>query len=63
MNRSPVYAKKNEGYRIVSVPNGLWRVQERAVGKSKTRDPWENISPAIPYDEAQGVLSRYHVEG
>jgi hypothetical protein len=60
MNRQPEYAQNNPGYRIVSVPNGLWRLQERREGEgTRTSDPWVSMSPSMEHREAREVLGRY----
>lgn len=61
MNRTPIYSK-DRNHRIVSVPNGAWRLQHctnLVEGKpkgTKTSDPWENISHAIEFDRAEALL-------
>jgi hypothetical protein len=56
MERTPVYSKNGE-YRIVSVPNGLWRLQHTSGAKgSRTFDPWQNISHAIDFSAASSLL-------
>lgn len=61
--RTPVYAKNNPAFRISSVANDLWRVQQHDNFKgTKTADPWGNISPPMTKDEALAVLARHHIE-
>lgn len=63
MHRRPIYAKNNEGFRIVSVPNGMWRLQERgAFPSTREHSGWHFMSPPRTLDEAQAILARHHRE-
>ena len=56
MNRAPQYTKDGN-HRIVSIPNGGWRLQrasERAA--SRTFDPWLNMSHPVDFASAQHLL-------
>ena len=55
--RKPEYTT-DHAWRIVSVPNELWRLQMRGsmIG-SKTLDPWEDHSPAVSYGAARELLA------
>lgn len=61
MSREPVYAKGNLNARIVSVPNGLWRVQVANETKgTRERDNWYNRSHPIDKPEAMRALGEYN---
>lgn len=64
MQRSPVYAIKNPLARIVSVPDGLWRVQvtQSEQRGSNTSDKWQNRSHPITKNEAMVALASYNKE-
>lgn len=55
--RKPEYTEDGV-WRIVSVPNELWRLQRHSQVKgSKTIDPWEDKSPAVSYGAARELLA------
>ena len=55
--RKPEYTT-DHAWRIVSVPNELWRLQCNTREKgTKTLDPWEDHSPAVSYGAARELLS------
>jgi hypothetical protein len=64
--RKPIYTKDHE-WRIVSVPNGLWRLQHCPDGVqargTKTIDPWANHSHAVELSVAQGLLAQHQPQG
>lgn len=55
--RKPEYTTDGV-WRIVSVPNELWRLQQHSQVKgTKILDPWEDWSPAVSYGAARELLS------
>jgi len=65
MHRMPIYSK-DQLFRIVSVPNGMWRLQHCTFfenGKPKvtrTSDPWESISWPIEFGRADALLKEHN---
>lgn len=51
MNRQPIAhkgddkVKANADFRVISMPNGMWRAQHKRGEGSQTHDPWEPIGP------------------
>ena len=61
MAREPVYARNNPEYRIVSLPNNLWRVQElQPFQATRTFDPWLPLGQPKEYKDAVIALSRFN---
>lgn len=59
MNRQPQYTKDNL-HRMISVANGLWRVQRfENVKGTPTFDPWWNVGPAIDHVTAIALLNSH----
>lgn len=55
--RRPV-VRADAPYRIVSVPNGWWRLQLRvAVEGTRTQDCWADMSPRMSFADALARLS------
>lgn len=50
MNRKAKYAT-DYAFRIISVPNGFWRLQ-----KLETDGSWWNIGPSTDYEQATAAL-------
>lgn len=56
MNRQPQYTS-NRQYRIVSLSNGKWRLQQYTGNKGTvTFDPWDNCGPAADFEQAKAGL-------
>lgn len=59
MKRTAIYSEDRER-RVISVPNQLWRLQERGkLPEGKTAnvyDAWFNRGPAQPFEQAKLLL-------
>lgn len=60
MNRQPIYLPVNATVRLISVPNGLWQLQEH-IGRPKEADPrtvpnWRDRGRPHEYDAAVAKL-------
>lgn len=59
MNRQAQYTKDNF-HRMISIANGLWRVQRHEDEKgTRTFDPWFNLGPAVDRVTAQALLNSH----
>ena len=51
MSRRPRY-NKTQAFRIISLPAGMWQLQEHMGGKgTKTFDPWKKIGHPIDFGD------------
>ncbi len=58
MSRAPRY-NKTQAFRIISLPAGMWQLQEHMGGKgTKTFDPWKKAGNPVELDQAVIMLQQ-----